>query len=107
MSSEMPAKIDALRRPALLVLAALALLLFGAAQAQAKKCDGKKVSIMSTAGTDHVVGKKASDVIYGGGGDDVITGGPNGNDTICGGPGDDKIDGGRGFDNLDGEGGND
>jgi len=103
----MPAKFDALRRPALFLLAALALLLLCAAQAQAKKCDGKKVTIMGTAGNDHLVGKKASDVIYGGGGDDVITGGPNGNDTICGGPGNDNINGGRGFDNLDGEGGND
>src|SRR5690242_2714094 len=100
MSPEMPAKLDSLRRPALLFLAALALLLFGAAQAQAKKCDGKKVTIMGTAGNDHIVGKKASDVIYGGGGNDVITGGPNGNDTICGGPGNDNINGGRGFDNL-------
>jgi len=103
----MPTKIDALRRHALFVLAALALLLLGAAQAQAATCDGKKVTIKGTAGNDHLVGKKASDVIDGGGGNDVITGGPNGNDTICGGPGNDTIVGGRGFDNLNGEGGND
>src|SRR6476646_6623084 len=114
MSSGMPAKIDSLRRPALLLLAALALLLLCAAQAQAKKCDGKKVTIMGTAGNDHIVGKKASDVIYGGGGDDVITGGPNGNDTICGGPGNDNINGGRdkllgdtGSDSIDGGEGDD
>jgi len=83
------------------------LLLPLAGQAQAMKCDGKKVTIKGTSGDDHIVGKKASDVIYGGGGDDVITGGPNGNDTICGGPGDDVIAGGRGYDHLDGEGGND
>src|SRR4051812_21600189 len=91
MCSGMPTKIEAFRRSSLFVLAVLALVLLFAAQAQAKKCDGKKVTIMGTAGPDHIVGKKASDVIYGGGGDDFITGGPNGNDTICGGPGDDKI----------------
>jgi Ca2+-binding RTX toxin-like protein len=93
--------------PALIFATALLLLLPLAGQALAKKCDGKKVTIMGTPGNDHIVGKRASDVIYGGGGDDVITGGPNGNDTICGGPGNDTIVGGRGFDNLDGEGGND
>lgn len=100
-------------RPHLRVLfaamaAALALLLLPlAGQAQAMRCDGKKVTIKGTAGNDRIVGKKASDVIYGGGGDDVITGGPNGNDTICGGPGNDSINAGRGFDSLHGEGGND
>jgi Ca2+-binding RTX toxin-like protein len=93
--------------PALFFAAALFLLLPLAGQALAKKCDGKKVTIMGTAGNDHIVGKKASDVIYGGGGNDVITGGPNGNDTICGGPGNDTLVGGRGFDKLDGEGGDD
>ncbi|MFL5898093.1 MAG: calcium-binding protein [Solirubrobacterales bacterium] len=87
--------------------AAALLLLPLAGEAQAMKCDGKKVTIRGTAGDDHIVGKRASDVIYGGGGNDVITGGPNGNDTICGGPGDDTIVGGRGYDNLDGEGGDD
>src|SRR3954452_17089886 len=106
MCSGMPSKIESLRLPLLGLIAALSLLLF-ASQAQAMKCDGKKVTIKGTAGNDHIVGKKASDVIYGGGGDDVITGGPNGNDTICGGPGNDKIDGGRGFDSLHGEGGDD
>jgi Ca2+-binding RTX toxin-like protein len=95
-----------------LFLAALAcasalLLIPLAAPAQAMKCDGRKVTIMGTSGTDHIVGKKASDVIYGGGGDDVITGGPNGNDTICGGPGDDTLIGGSGYDSLHGEGGSD
>ena len=78
-----------------------------ATKAAAKRCHGKRVTIMGTAGRDHIVGRGASDVIYGGGGDDVITGGSNGNDTICGGPGDDTIHGGRGFDKLLGEGGND
>jgi Ca2+-binding RTX toxin-like protein len=93
--------------PALIFATGLFLLLPLAGQALAMKCDGKKVTIMGTAGNDHIVGKKASDVIYGGGGDDVITGGPNGNDTICGGPGNDTLIGGRGFDDLQGEGGND
>ncbi|HMI81690.1 MAG TPA: calcium-binding protein [Solirubrobacterales bacterium] len=91
---------------ALVCAVGLALFPF-AAPAQAAKCDGKKVTIKGTAGNDHLVGKKASDVIDGGGGNDVITGGPNGNDTICGGPGNDTLVGGRGFDNLHGEGGND
>ena len=92
---------------AALVCAAGLLLLPLAGRAEAKKCDGKKVTIRGTAGNDHIVGKKASDVIDGGGGNDVISGGPNGNDTICGGPGNDTIRGGRGFDSLHGEGGND
>jgi Ca2+-binding RTX toxin-like protein len=63
---------------------------------------------MGTAGPDHIVGKKASDVIYGGGGNDVITGGPNGNDTICGGPGDDsELEGGAGADEVFGGAGTD
>src|SRR3954463_7968092 len=46
-------------------LAALAgaaglLLLPLAGQAQAMKCDGKKVTIMGPAGNDHIAGKKAS-----------------------------------------------
>ena len=84
----------------------LALPLAGSAAA-AKKCGGKKVTIMGTPGNDVIVGKRASDVIYGGGGNDVIYGGANGNDTICGGPGNDKIHGGRGYDKLYGEGGDD
>ncbi|HEU5252416.1 MAG TPA: calcium-binding protein [Solirubrobacterales bacterium] len=103
----MPTTPRALRLPALCLLAVLSLLLLFVAEAQAMKCDGKKVTIMGTAGNDHIVGKKASDVIYGGGGNDVITGGPNGNDTICGGPGNDSINGGRGFDSLHGDGGDD
>jgi Ca2+-binding RTX toxin-like protein len=106
MPRRMPTTFRAFRLPAVAFFAALTLLLF-AAQAQALKCDGKKVTIKGTAGDDHIVGKKASDVIYGGGGDDTITGGPNGNDTICGGPGNDSINGGRGYDNLNGEGGDD
>lgn len=106
MSPGMPLTLRALRLPALALLATLSLLVF-AAQAQALKCDGKKVTIKGTAGDDKIVGKKASDVIWGGGGDDVITGGPNGNDTICGGPGNDTIDGGRGYDSLHGGGGDD
>jgi Ca2+-binding RTX toxin-like protein len=102
----MPVTLKTLRLPVLLLLAFLSLFVF-AAQAQALKCDGKKVTIKGSAGDDKIVGKKASDVIWGGGGDDVITGGPNGNDTICGGPGNDKINGGRGYDSLHGEGGDD
>lgn len=102
----MPTPSRAIRLPVLALLATLSLFVF-AAQAQAMKCDGKKVTIKGTAGNDRIVGKKASDVIYGGGGNDVITGGPNGNDTICGGPGNDSINGGRGFDSLHGDGGND
>jgi Ca2+-binding RTX toxin-like protein len=106
MPSSMPIPSRAVRLPVLALLAILSLFVF-AAQAQALKCDGKKVTIKGTAGDDRIVGKKASDVIDGMGGDDVITGGPNGNDTICGGPGNDSINGGRGFDSLHGDGGND
>lgn len=92
---------------AALIGAAGLMLLPLAGKAQAMRCDGKKVTIMGTAGPDHIVGKNGNDVIYGGGGNDVISGGPNGNDTICGGPGNDTLIGGRGFDDLQGEGGND
>jgi Ca2+-binding RTX toxin-like protein len=102
----MPVTLKALRLPLLTLFAILSLFVF-AAQAQALKCDGKKVTIKGTAGDDKIVGKKASDVIWGGGGDDTITGGPNGNDPICGGPGNDSIIGGRGYDSLHGEGGDD
>ena len=102
----MPVTLKTFRLPLLTLFAILSLFVF-AAQAQALKCDGKKVTIKGTAGDDKIVGKKASDVIWGGGGDDTITGGPNGNDTICGGPGNDKINGGRGYDSLHGEGGDD
>lgn len=78
-----------------------------ASSAAAKKCGGKRVTIMGTPGNDVIVGKGASDVIDGGGGNDVIFGGRNGNDTICGGPGDDVIHGGRGYDRLFGQGGDD
>jgi Ca2+-binding RTX toxin-like protein len=91
----MPVTLKSLRLPALTLFAILSLFVFSA-QAQALKCNGKKVTIKGTPGNDRIVGKKASDVIWGGGGDDTISGGPNGNDTICGGPGNDTIDGGRG-----------
>jgi Ca2+-binding RTX toxin-like protein len=96
-------------RPLVIALAcACGLLLVPlAGSAAAMSCNGKQVTIMGTAGNDHIVGKKASDVIYGSGGDDVITGGPNGNDTICGGPGNDSIHSGRGFDSIFGEEGED
>lgn len=106
MPKHMPVTLRTLRLPAVTLFAILSLFVF-AAQAQALKCDGKKVTIKGTAGDDKIVGKKASDVIWGGGGDDTITGGPNGNDTICGGPGNDAINGGRGYDSLHGEGGDD
>jgi Ca2+-binding RTX toxin-like protein len=102
----MPVTLKSLRLPALTLFAILSLFVFSA-QAQALKCNGKKVTIKGTPGNDRIVGKKASDVIWGGGGDDTISGGPNGNDTICGGPGNDTIDGGRGYDSIFGEGGND
>ncbi|HEY6729603.1 MAG TPA: hypothetical protein VI039_01105 [Solirubrobacterales bacterium] len=102
----MPVTLRTLRLPVLTLFAILSLFVF-TAQAQALKCDGKKVTIKGTAGDDRIVGKKASDVIWGGGGDDTITGGPNGNDTICGGPGNDSINGGRGYDSLHGDGGDD
>jgi len=102
--------LTSIRARALLLLTGCAVLLLAtplASQAEAKRCNGKKVTIMGTPGDDVIVGKKASDVIWGGGGDDVILGGPNGNDTICGGPGNDKIRAGRGYDKIFGEGGND
>lgn len=97
-----------IRLLAIALLGAAALLLAPlAGEAAAKRCAGKKVTIMGTPGDDVIVGKKASDVIHGGGGGDRITGGPNGNDTICGGPGDDVLGGGRGYDSLHGGGGGD
>jgi Ca2+-binding RTX toxin-like protein len=92
---------------AILVCAGLIVLGAIPATASAATCNGKRATIVGTAGNDVIVGKKASDVIYGGGGDDRISGGPNGNDRICGGPGEDKIHGGRGYDSLDGGGGDD
>ena len=67
MPQHMPVTLRTLRLPALLLLAFLSLFVF-AAQAQAMKCDGKKVTIKGTAGDDKIVGKKASDVIWGGSG---------------------------------------
>jgi Ca2+-binding RTX toxin-like protein len=100
------------RTPSRLFLAALLcacglLLAPLAGQAAAKSCGGKQVTIMGTAGDDHIVGKGASDVIWGGGGNDVISGGHNGNDTICGGPGNDTIRAGGGFDAIYGDDGDD
>jgi Ca2+-binding RTX toxin-like protein len=92
---------------AAVLAAALAFVAALPASATAATCDGRKATIVGTAGNDVIVGKKASDVIYGGGGDDRISGGPNGNDRICGGAGEDRIHGGRGFDSLHGDGGDD
>ena len=73
----------------------------------AKKCAGKRATIVGTPGDDVLVGKRASDVIVGLGGNDKISGGRNGNDRICGGPGRDRLDGRRGKNVLVGGGGRD
>lgn len=69
-------------------------------------CDGKRATIVGTAGADTLRGTPGDDVIAGLGGDDVIEG-RGGNDTICGGGGADTARGGRGNDRLFGDRGND
>lgn len=85
--------------------AALALL-WPAAVEGGQRCGGLRPTIFGTAGSDHIVGKKAPDVIVGFGGNDVIDG-YRGNDRICGGAGNDRITGFRGVDRIFGEEGDD
>lgn len=69
-------------------------------------CNGRRATIVGTAGADVLVGTTGNDVIVGLGGNDDITG-LTGDDIICGGPGDDTIRGLGGADVIFGEGGAD
>ncbi len=69
-------------------------------------CDGRRATIVGTAGNDHLRGTPRADVIAGLAGNDTIEG-LAGNDYVCGGPGNDRLIGGAGNDHLDGEAGND
>lgn len=90
---------------AILAMFTLALVVAPVADA-AKRCMGKRATIVRGAGNDVIRGTGASDVIFAGAGHDKIYGG-GGNDRICGGPGNDTINGERGSDRLSGDGGND
>ncbi|MEK6250480.1 MAG: hypothetical protein AABM43_00835 [Actinomycetota bacterium] len=70
------------------------------------KCQGKRATIVGTAGKDKLKGTKKADVIVGLGGKDKIIA-KGGNDIVCAGAGNDKVFGGVGNDKLNGEGGND
>ena len=63
-------------------------------------CDGKKATIVGTAGDDTLVGTSGNDVIAGLGGNDTING-AGGKDTICGGIGNDNVKGAGGNDVVD------
>ncbi len=63
-------------------------------------CDGKKATIVGTAGDDTLVGTSGNDVIAGLGGNDTING-AGGKDTICGGTGNDNVKGAGGNDVVD------
>jgi hypothetical protein len=70
-----------------------------AAEAATYRCNGKKATIVGTAGADRIVGTKKRDVIVARGGADVIFS-RSGNDLICAGDGGDVVDGGKGKDVL-------
>jgi Ca2+-binding RTX toxin-like protein len=91
---------------AALLGALLGTLLLSAPAQSAKRCIGKKPTIVRGGGADTIVGTKGHDVIDAGGGADHVDG-RGGNDTICGGGGDDMILGARGNDRVDGGGGRD
>ena len=69
-------------------------------------CQGRRATIIGTAGDDTYTGTPGNDVISTLGGDDVING-AGGNDVICGGIGNDVISGGAGRDALYGGSGDD
>ncbi len=82
------------------------------AQASAKYCRGRTVTVdigagdQPTAGDDVILGTAADDVIDAGAGNDVVCG-LNGNDQLRGGIGNDILLGGRGNDRLNGSAGDD
>lgn len=70
------------------------------------RCQGRRATIVGTAGRDVLRGTPGRDVISGLRGNDKIVG-LGGNDLACGGPGSDRINGGPGKDRLFGGPGND
>jgi Ca2+-binding RTX toxin-like protein len=72
----------------------------------AKRCRGKKATIVGTNGDDRIRGTNGKDVILGLGGDDRIDGRGK-RDIICGQGGDDDLIGGKGSDTLIGGSDND
>ncbi len=64
-------------------------------------CEGRRATILGTAGDDVITGTEAADVIVGRSGSDRIDGG-GGDDIICGAGGADVIDGGGGRDLVSG-----
>ena len=71
-----------------------------------RRCNGKRVTIVGTPGSDHYTATPGDDVISGLAGDDMING-AGGNDVICGGDGDDTLIGSAGKDRLFGGPGDD
>ena len=69
-------------------------------------CNGRRATIVGTAGNDTIKGTVYDDVITGRAGDDVING-AGGNDVVCGGNGNDTLNGGPGRNILRGGNGND
>ena len=62
-------------------------------------CQGRRATIVGTAGRDVLVGTRGRDVVAGLGGNDLIRS-VGGRDLVCGGAGADVIDGGTGRDRL-------
>jgi Ca2+-binding RTX toxin-like protein len=104
--SAVPRPIAAIFLLSCLVAAFFAVTAAGAETGTSPMCDGKRATIVGTAGDDVIDGTEKSDVIWAGPGDDTVYAGL-GNDIVCGGPGDDLIHGGRGNDWLEGGGGTD
>lgn len=69
-------------------------------------CNGRRATIVGTAGDDVIMGTPGDDVIVGGNGNDEIDGG-EGNDIICGQQGDDILRGNNGNDEIHGQAGAD
>jgi hypothetical protein len=63
------------------------------------KCQGKKATLIGSAGKDKITGTNKRDVIVSFGGNDTVKGG-GGNDVLCGNGGKDKLVGGKGKDLL-------
>jgi Ca2+-binding RTX toxin-like protein len=74
--------------------------------AEARRCHGKKATIVGSGEDDTIRGTDQPDVIVALGGDDTVYAGL-GNDYVCAGQGDDLLHGGRGNDLLDGGAGTD
>lgn len=78
----------------------------GLARAGARRCFGKRATIVGGSGPDVLTGTPGDDVIVGLDGDDTLRG-RGGSDLLCGGDGDDELLGRGGDDSLDGGGGGD